>query len=253
MSESIILGISGVKQSGKSTLAEFVKAWYEVDNRLKGVCTFCVNEKDGSVVWDNEPHVFEKVKVYTFADSLKDFCVDTLGLRHEQCWGTDDEKNTETPYLWDNLPKFIREKYSNSVIKTGQIGDSPMPVARSGKMTGREVMQIFGTDVAREMFEQNIWVNATLRKIRKEGYPLAIIADVRFPSEVKAITGNNGSVIRLTRTFDATDLHPSETALDDYNWEEHGDQVKFIDNDGKTVYDKNDMALSFLKGLMCGV
>lgn len=251
MNESVILGISGVKQSGKSTLAEFVKAWYEVDNRLKGVCKFDVAE-DGTLVWDKEPRDFREVKIYTFADSLKDFCVETLGLRYEQCWGTDDQKNTMTQYLWNNLPIQIRNKYSQekSYRDVGFHEEMSTPIPRSGNMTAREVMQIFGTEIAREMFDQNIWVNATLRRIRKENYPLAIISDVRFPSEIKAIMENNGNIIRLTRTYDATDKHSSETALDDYNWSQWTDRIKFIDNAGKTIYDKNAAALNFLKSIM---
>ena len=255
MGETMILGISGTKQSGKSSLAEFIKAWYEVDNReeLKNVSCFDVLE-NGEVDWNNKPDNFQKVKIYSFADSLKDFCVDTMGLGHEQCWGTDNEKNTETSYLWDNLPEAIRKKYGIQEKEEafGFRDGIWEKIARSGPMTGREVMQVFGTDIARDMFDQNIWVNATLRKIRKENYALALIADVRFPSEVKVVTENNGHVIRLARTYDISDKHPSETALDNYNWKQHGNQVMLVDNSGKTIYHKNEVALRFIKSVMCG-
>jgi|10_taG_2_1085330.scaffolds.fasta_scaffold77937_1 hypothetical protein len=255
MGESMILGVSGTKQSGKSSLAEFIKAWYEVDNRPELDKSRFVVRENGKVVWIENPLFnFQKVKVYSFADSLKDFCIDTLGLESKQCWGTDDEKNTETPYLWDNLPEEIRKKYGTEEKEEafGFRDGIWEKVERKGRMTGREVMQVLGTDIARDMFDQNIWVNATLRKIRKENYDLALIADVRFPSEVKAVTENNGYVIRLTRTYDASDKHSSETALDDYSWKQHGNQVMLLDNTGKTIYHKNEVALQFIKSVMCG-
>ena len=81
-------------------------------------------------------------------------------------------------------------------------------------------MQVFGTDVMRQMFDDCIWVNATFRSIRRDNPDIALIPDTRFPSELRAIYANNGYVIRLTRNVYMQDRHPSETALDDWNWTE---------------------------------
>ena len=81
-------------------------------------------------------------------------------------------------------------------------------------MTAREFMQFFGTDVCRKMYEP-IWVDSCIRKIQAEQSELAIIADVRFPNEAKAIERVGGSLLRLTRNI-YDDDHSSEVALDDY-------------------------------------
>ena len=60
-------------------------------------------------------------------------------------------------------------------------------------------------------------------------YPNWIITDVRFPNEAQAIKEREGLIIRVVRNSVAADkvnLHPSETALDDYKV----DQI--ITNDG---------------------
>lgn len=85
-------------------------------------------------------------------------------------------------------------------------------------MTSRELLQYFGTDVMRKMYE-NVWVDYAVKTITREKSNLAIVADVRFPNEVEAIKNAGGKVIRLTREF-AEDSHSSENALDkeNYDW-----------------------------------
>ncbi len=171
-----ILGISGKKQSGKSSLTKYIR-----DNL----------------------HLLTKYKtinIYSYADEVKNMCCNIMGLTSQQCWGTDDDKNSITKYRFENMPEF----------KDG------MP---TGLMTARQVLQHVGTNIFRKM-DPNIWVYATIRKIQKEKYDLALIDDVRFKEEVEAIYNfsSNSKVIRLTRApFKDIDFHPSETALDGYD------------------------------------
>jgi hypothetical protein len=66
----------------------------------------------------------------------------------------------------------------------------------------------------RKIYEP-IWVKSCIDKIKREQSELAIIADVRFPNEAKAIEDAGGIVLRLTRDI-LHDDHSSEIALDDY-------------------------------------
>jgi len=240
--QPFIIGVSGVKQSGKDTVANFL----------------CSNLKWGSLV-----------KIYSFADPLKRFLIDVMGLREEQCYGSDEDKNSLTSYKWDNLPMDIRQLYSKEVISSvnelraefpityfeddlydyGEVIDVP----RTGYMTSRELMQIFGTDMMRRMFDDRIWVNATLGKINKdfnEGKPLiAIINDVRFISEVTGIMEQNAYIVRLLRK-PHEDIHPSETELDGYNFSQYGDRGVVIDNEFLGIDKTNDRILEALKSLV---
>lgn len=83
-----------------------------------------------------------------------------------------------------------------------------------GPMTAREFMQFLGTDIMRKIYEP-IWVKSCINKIKREQSELAIIADVRFPNEAKAIEDAGGVLLRLTRDI-FHDNHSSEIALDDY-------------------------------------
>lgn len=70
----------------------------------------------------------------------------------------------------------------------------------------------------------------TIKGKEKVKYPNWIITDMRFPNELKAVKDRGGISIRVSKTGIHTpkieDLHPSETALDNYEFDYH------IDNSG---------------------
>lgn len=99
------------------------------------------------------------------------------------------------------------------------------------KSTIRDIMQVLGTDLLRQGFNNNIHVAATLGSIKEN--EKVIITDVRFPNELEAIKKYNGVTIRINRGLvERTGKmiqgpeHISETALDDAEF----DYV--IDNNG---------------------
>ena len=158
-----------------------------------------------------EEHLNPFVKLYSFADLLKKgVCMDVLGLSYEQCYGTDENKNTMTDIVSPETGK---------------------------RATAREVMQFVGTDFFRSIYP-NVWVDATIRKIKEESPELAIICDCRFPNEVKGVQDANGKVIRLTRNCNDKDSHASETALDkeNYDWDNFD---SIIDNETMDVGEQN--------------
>ena len=81
----------------------------------------------------------------------------------------------------------------------------------------------------------NVWANACINKITKEGSDLAIIADVRFPNEVEAVKKAGGKVLRLERNVHEDD-HDSETALDVDNYD-HSNFWHVLDNREMTIQD----------------
>ena len=227
-----ILGFAGKKQSGKNTCCNFLQM---LKFHEYGVCKEAsLNEQGQILVSDlfgetvsgqdwiplTEDFVdisqllenFNPCKIYAFADVLKEFAVDVLGLEHNQVYGTNEEKNSPTHLLWENMP-------------TGN---------NKGPMTGREVLQYFGSDICRKMYE-NIWFDACIRRIRKDNPDLALISDVRFPNEIKGVQDEGGIVFGLPRDIvNGKDTHSSEQvdlSLCDYLLPE-GD----IDNTSKALY-----------------
>ena len=226
----MILGISGRKQSGKNTTANIlhgailkekglIKDWnvggngeLVVDNGDGGGWgEFDVTRKDESFTEWAEHNMWPYVKIYSFADHLKWICIKLFDIPFECCFGTDEQKNqVQEHLLWENMP---------GVLLKPQV---------AGPMTAREFMQYFGTDIMRKMYEP-IWVNSCIKKIQQEQSGLAIIADVRFPNEAKAIEQAGGKVVRLTREVHE-DHHSSEVALDDYPFTDYIDnKIESID------------------------
>lgn len=217
-----IIGFAGKKQSGKGTSANILhgivlaqkgmvsdwnidgngKLYIETKNANgeTGWGEFDVTRKDPDFVQWAEYNMWPYVKIYSFADALKWIAVDLFNIPKELAFGNDAQKNTIVPHLlWENMPG---------------LRDEPKRKKWSGPMTVREFLQYFGTNVCRKIYEP-IWTRYTINKIQQEGTELAIVADVRFPNEVEAITDAGGSVYKLTRTI-SSDNHASETALDNY-------------------------------------
>jgi hypothetical protein len=193
-----IIAFSGRKQSGKSTSAEFTKSILEARNI--------------------------STKIYSFADPLKqDICINILNLTYDQCYGSDEDKNSLTNILWENIPG-----YNGSL---------------SGYMTARQVMEVLGTSIFRKI-KNDIWVRATLNTIKRENFDIAIIADCRFPNEVDDIINSNGFVIRLCRDSFRSNAE-AETALDkqNYNWSNFN---LIIDNNNMAIEEKNTYIQQFL-------
>lgn len=82
----------------------------------------------------------------------------------------------------------------------------------------RGLMQRMGTEVGREMFGEDFWVDAAFSRI-PDGSKV-VIADVRYPNEAKAVKALGGALWRIERAGGApANSHTSETALDDYEFD----------------------------------
>ncbi len=231
--DQLIITLAGKKGGGKNTAANFIagnflKKTRQIDDfRLTKLGQLeLLNQSCSNVVVKNgdfDKFGFADVKFYSFADPLKQFCIDTLGLTFEQCYGTDDQKNELT-----HCEKIIAEV--NGIDDKGKIFKETI----KEKATAREVMQIFGTDMVRSLWT-NAWAFATYKRIKNDGVKLAIITDARFPNEVTMGKENGAKVIKLLRSpFD--DNHPSETALDDFP-DETFDAV--LDNSAMSIDEQN--------------
>lgn len=192
-----ILAFSGRKQSGKSTAAQYVESLIE-SNSL--------------------PITY---KTYSFADPLKtDICMNILGLTYDQCYGSDEDKNTMTDLVW-----------------AGEV------------LTARRAMEVIGTDIFRQLLN-DVWVRATMLRIKREKPDIAIIPDCRFPNEVDTILQYGGHVIRFSLDL-YNSTSNSESALDPekYDWEKFS---CVINNHNMSIDEKNRNVLDYLinKGIL---
>jgi len=83
----------------------------------------------------------------------------------------------------------------------------------------RGLLQRFGTEVGREMFGEDFWVDAAINSI-PDGSKV-VVSDVRYPNEAEAVKKLGGQVWRVVRPgYGAANDHASEHALNDYNFDE---------------------------------
>lgn len=158
----LIIGLGCTAQVGKDTAAEYLEKKYP-----------------------------GKVKRVAFADKLKRIAMDLFGLSHEQCYGSQEVKETVDP--------------------------------RYG-LTPREILQGLGEKM-REIFP-TIWVdtvfNSTIPQLAEEGYDCFIISDVRYPNEGDKIRAHGGIVGKVVRKDSGVTVganHSSETAMRNYEFD----------------------------------
>lgn len=65
-------------------------------------------------------------------------------------------------------------------------------------LTPRLVLQLWGTEVGRQAFHNDIWIASLENKLRKFNSDV-VITDCRFPNEVQAIKNAGGIVFRVKR------------------------------------------------------
>lgn len=224
-----LLGISGKRHSGKSSIGRFVLATVMEslrDNDNNPVIDFArISEtgdlvlpallEDGTVVegvadlysqdGDFQAYMHDNFyghcMLFSYADSIKKYCYDVLGLDYDILNGASADRDTPTIYTWD---------------KSGF--KPPKGVAKTEFMTYRDCLKAAGEFWRR--FDDGCWVRSTFNSIDIFQPELAIITDVRRPNELREIKRRGGKVIRLLRqTYDDND--PTETDLDAGNFDQN--------------------------------
>ena len=65
-------------------------------------------------------------------------------------------------------------------------------------LTPRLILQLWGTEVCRQNFHDDIWIASLENRLRKSEDNI-VISDCRFPNEIAAIRRSGGRVIRIVR------------------------------------------------------
>jgi len=112
----------------------------------------------------------------SYANSLKDACSIIFGWNREMLEG-----NTPESRAWREQKD---EWWSN---KLGR------------EFSPRLALQLMGTEAGRDVFHPDLWVHTVMRRCEQAPWNNYVIADVRFPNEIKAITDSGGKVVRVRR------------------------------------------------------
>lgn len=252
----MIIGISGRLGSGKDTVGKLIQYMTAED-----VGAGCLGRIRGGLSIDGHHNSsFENKK---FAGKLKLIGSILSGAPVEMFEDQDFKKlpMTEDWNVWQVSDsssriepfRFTSEEAAKKFLDM-QLVSLPyldLKIARV-EMTYREFLQKLGTEGMRDGLHTNVWINALFAdykrklelvksdspkydlKVEESGeYPNWIITDMRFPNEMESVKDKGGITIRVIRPVhalsqenNATQLHPSETALDNAEF----DYV--IENDG---------------------
>lgn len=79
----------------------------------------------------------------------------------------------------------------------------------------RRLLQVLGTEVGRELIDNDVWVNMATRDLKPTDK--VVFADVRFHNEAQAIKDLGGQIWRVNRPGTTPiNAHSSETAMNDW-------------------------------------
>jgi hypothetical protein len=82
----------------------------------------------------------------------------------------------------------------------------------------RQLLQKMGTEVGRNIFGKNFWVDLAIKEAKK--HKKVVFSDCRYLNEADAIRKRGGQVWRITRPgVRPANAHTSEKDLDDYNFD----------------------------------
>ena len=79
--------------------------------------------------------------------------------------------------------------------------------------SGRELMQILGTDAVRDHLDQDFWIRCLFNRLSITPKPW-VVDDVRFPNEAEALEKAGFYIVRLVRPGIPLSDHPTEVLVD---------------------------------------
>lgn len=113
------------------------------------------------------------------------------------------------------IDPVIPTAYGIHVRLAKLVADSGWEFAK-GYPEVRRILQHCGQTVRDR--SSGFWVGLALRKVEAASGPV-VVSDVRYPNEAEALRNRGFRLVRVIRPYmtqQLVNLHPSETALDDY-------------------------------------
>lgn len=199
----LIIGFGNKSRQGKDTAAEAIKDHFDKLNQLNYRHMYKLSAKPVNV------------GIFKFATSLYREVNEFLSVVRE-C------------EIWQD--HFLVGPYADSPISIPlwvQPDPTPetTPLAPYGKHP--KLLQWWGTEYRRNNFGENYWVDKLFASI-PANTDIALISDVRFLNEADGIKQRGGYTVNVQRlredgsqyfSTDRPSDHPSETMLDNYNWD----------------------------------
>jgi hypothetical protein len=202
MKKKYLILVACKMRSGKNTFADI----------FKGECL----EKD------------YEVKLDSFASVLKEWCSEEFKGLTDYLNKFGEEFKASIPDLSNDRFNGLREVLDKKIKSIQTKKDNWFE--EKNDIT-RLILQIVGTNLIRKHVDDDFWIKEFVKKVKNYKEDFVVVTDARFPNEIdlpfKLVEDRRVISIRVERNTGIQSNHPSETALDNYNWFDY-----HIDNNG---------------------
>ena len=240
----MLVGLCGAQGSGKTTVAKILteKVFFKEDMakpKLIEPKSFVLNELNLS-----KDQIKPLMQKYIDPEWSWEWCSHFLPISNEKT-GSWSEISLADPLkrvssILFNYPYHI---LLGETSETRDIRErlTTASYTISGPMTGRKLLQFFGTEMIRENLGGDFWPNLaekTITRMRSQGKNV-ILPDIRFPEEREMIKKLRGKLVLIQRDGVKTNHgHASEA-----HWQKF-DYDSVIDNNGTVNELKNSIGAS---------
>ncbi len=128
-------------------------------------------------------------------DTAADYLVNFHGFRRDS-FASSLKDATAAVFGWDRELLEGRTKHAREWRE--QIDSWWSQRLNMPDLTPRLVLQLWGTEVCRQGFHDDVWIASLENRLRKQQDNI-VISDCRFPNEITAIRNAGGRVIRIVR------------------------------------------------------
>lgn len=202
--ETRIIALQGNKGSGKDTASLYIKYLLDTPRILH-------NYSIAKLLGFNT--IKNNWSITSYASSLKKMLAVMLNIDINYF---EDRRFKEEMYFDFNEWSFynLRDLYKNEFLTdkdfSRHLKKGNLEIILTYKLSVRQILQCFGTDVMRRFFGDKLWINNTLNSNNGN----IIISDQRFLIENESIREYDGNyVIHITRPGCEAGNHPSEKEL----------------------------------------
>lgn len=128
-------------------------------------------------------------------DTIADYLVNNHGFRRESFANTLKDA-VSAVFGWDRTMLEGRTKEARAWRE--QVDPWWAERLNMPDLTPRLMLQLWGTEVCRKGFHDDIWIASLENKLRTSKDDV-VISDCRFPNEIQAIKNAGGKVVRVVR------------------------------------------------------
>lgn len=213
----LIIGFGNKSRQGKDTAAEAIKDHFDKLNQLNYRHMYKLSAKPVNVgIFKFATALYQEVNQALAEGIWESRLVKDVDIeRWVYCNCEKHPPHDHSLYRKMSLPDWVQPDPNPEITSLAPYGKHP------------KLLQWWGTEYRRENFGENYWVDKLFASI-PANTDIALISDVRFLNEAAGIKQRGGHCVNVQRlredgsqyfSSDRPSDHPSETMLDNYNWD----------------------------------